>query len=182
MNRKEFLKVTSTFLLCSGVCAALPQSGMTEGPDDAKIITEEMKQKRAFTHAWIKSMMETIDTSLDEKGRIALMENSGRECAKRGALKAAQSANGDLDKFLDTLRSWIGTENIRMNKRGIEVIYSKCFCPLVEDMKAPLSQTYCNCSKGWLLEMFGTVLGRTPAIEIKETIKRGGNQCRFLII
>ena len=53
------------------------------------------------------------------------------------------------------------------------------FCPLVAELKEPLSVSYCFCSAGWLREVYETVSGKPVTVEILETVKRGGKLCRF---
>jgi hypothetical protein len=65
---------------------------------------------------------------------------------------------------------------------SFKVKYPTCYCPLASEIKEALSPTYCNCSAGWLKEMYETVTVKPVKVEVLETIKRGGQACRFNVI
>ncbi|HQT92614.1 MAG TPA: DUF6144 family protein, partial [Candidatus Kryptobacter bacterium] len=54
-----------------------------------------------------------------------------------------------------------------------------CLCPLVESGPEGLSGTYCDCSVGYVREMFRTYTGKAVSVELLESLKRGGRTCRF---
>jgi predicted hydrocarbon binding protein len=60
-------------------------------------------------------------------------------------------------------------------------MYSKCLCPLVQSGSETLSDTYCNCSRGWVKEMFEMVSGKPVEVTLTESIKRGAKACRFVV-
>jgi predicted hydrocarbon binding protein len=91
----------------------------------------------------------------------------------------AEEAKGDVERVLTTLAGHLGPQNARREGRLVSITYPACYCPMVTDVTEPLSPTYCHCSAGWLKELFETVSGKPVEVEILETIKRGGAQCRF---
>jgi predicted hydrocarbon binding protein len=137
---------------------------------------------KEFTQRWVKNLIESIDTHLDEKTKIRLMESCGRACAHGGPIRAAKEHQGDLDNWLATLAKWHGGEEyIRRDGDTVHVICAECLCPLVKDGPPRLPDTYCYCSLGWMREMFGTVVEKPVDVELVESIKRGGEECRFII-
>ena len=44
-----------------------------------------------------------------------------------------------------------------------------------------LPDTYCNCSRGWLLEVFENITGKPASVELLSSIRRGGADCRFVV-
>jgi hypothetical protein len=131
---------------------------------------------------WIKVLVENLDAQLDEKRRVALMEPCGRACARSGPVNTMAKPNiGNIDKFLETLRRAIGKDNVRKEGNTVFLTYSKCYCPVVASGPARLGNTYCNCSRGWVLEMFETVLRKRVAVELKGSIKRGDSSCKFVV-
>jgi predicted hydrocarbon binding protein len=150
---------------------------------DSKTIDQEnkMSQKMKFLHDWVFSLIKNLEQHLDENQRIELLEECGRDCAKRHAQKEALKFKGDLDGWMGTMRKWVGTENIQRDKNYVHVIYSKCFCPLVQDAQPLKSETYCNCSRGWLKEVFETVMEKPVAVKLEDSIMKGGKQCRFTV-
>jgi len=85
-----------------------------------------------------------------------------------------------MDKMLSKFESWIGKDNVQQDGNLILLTYDKCFCRLAEDMPR-LPETYCYCSRGWLKEMFETVTGQPVLVDLHESIKSGGEKCRFTV-
>jgi predicted hydrocarbon binding protein len=141
-----------------------------------------MAQKQKFGRDWILSLMKIMDSHLDGETKIKLMEECGRACARRSTKKEALKFRGQLDGWLEKMKKWIGEENIQKIENSVRVVYSRCFCPLVQNSPPILSDTYCNCSRGWLKENFETVVGRSVKVKIEDSIMRGGKECRFSIL
>ena len=94
----------------------------------------------------------------------------------------SQEHQGDLDNWLATLARWHGGEEyIRRDGDIVHVICAECLCPLVKDGPPRLPDTFCYCSLGWMQEMFGVVAEKPVDVELVESIKRGGQECRFII-
>jgi hypothetical protein len=139
MNRKEFLPA-GALLAAAGTAAA-----------------QEPDARAKFRQAWVASLMENLEGWVDRHARVALMQSCGRSCARRGAVKMAA---GGLDKLIGTLAGHLGKENVRREGGAVHVTYSKCYCPLVGDGPARLPDSWCECSRGWLLEVFGAAAGK----------------------
>lgn len=137
--------------------------------------------KKESTQRWVKNLIDSIDAHLDEETKIRVMESCGRACARGGAVDAAKACQGDLDKMLSTLKRWVGKENVRKDGNVVHVVYDKCLCHLVAGGPPRLPDTYCYCSRGWLKEMFELVVGKPVDVDLTESIKRGGQKCRFTI-
>lgn len=142
----------------------------------------QMSQKTKFVHDWISHLMKNMDQHLDEEEKIKLLEECGRACARSHAQKEAAKFRGNLDGWLGTLKKWVGAQNIKKEKNAVTVTYSKCFCPLVKDSPPLLSGTYCNCSRGWLKEVFETVVEKPVEVKLEDSIMQGGQQCRFSVL
>jgi hypothetical protein len=165
MNRKQFV-------------GALVAIGAAKSPAQ----TPEESSRMKFQQEWIKSLMENLDAQLDEPARIKVMEACGRACARRGAGTAlSKAAGGDLDKLVAALAKHLGHENIRREGSVVHLRYTKCFCQLVASGPERLSKTYCNCSRGWALEVFGAVTKQPVTVELLRSIKRGDASCDFVI-
>lgn len=137
----------------------------------------EAEQK--FKEAWIVELMRNLESQVDKGTRVDIMESCGRACAKRGAIGLARACNGDVNKMTDQLNSIPDLEIKGTGVNRYQVTYKKCFCELVGKGPQRLPDLYCECSKGWLLEMFGTASGRQVEVHIEQTIKRGGEACIF---
>lgn len=139
-----------------------------------------MKHKE-FTQRWVVNLMAGIDAHLDDETKLRLMESCGRACARGGVAAEAEACRGDLGKLLAKLKRWIGKENVRWEGDLVHLTYAKCFCHLVADGPATLPATYCLCSRGWVKEIFETVLEKPVDVELLDSIKRGGESCRFVV-
>jgi hypothetical protein len=88
----------------------------------------------------------------------------------------------DVNDFLDRLRKvW---SHLQREGENLYVVYDKCYCPLgralLKDYPAQLS-SYCNCSRGWIREMFESALKKPVKVEIEKSIVRGDNLCKFKV-
>lgn len=168
MNRKQFVGALATI----GAGTAAGQTPPAPPADPGK----------GFREAWLKTLMEKMDAHLDEASRVRLMEECGRACARRGAAAGlSKAAGGDLNKLVAAIGSHVGAENIKREGDTVRLRYTKCYCPLVSSGPEKLSGTYCNCSRGWALEVFGAVTGKPVKVEMLSSIKRGDAVCEFLI-
>jgi predicted hydrocarbon binding protein len=173
MNRKLLLRTGAAGLVLLAARKSGPARAQEAAPADQRQIVQQ---------AWIQSLMENLDAQLDPKARAKLMEACGRACARRGAVVGlAKPAGGDLDKLLSALGKHIGKENATRDGNVVHLRYPKCYCPLVAAGPPRLSDTYCNCSRGWVLEVFEAVTGKPVAVELISSIKRGNPDCRFTI-
>jgi hypothetical protein len=176
MERKEFLRAS----LCLGAFCGAGSASAQEGKAAAAPVTP-CDEKAAFARVWITRFMESLDAHVEEPRRLALMEARGRSCARGGAIKLAEAAKGSVDKLLSGLAGHLGPEGARREGNVVSIVYPTCFCPLVSDVKEGLSPTYCQCSLGWLKEMFETVSGGPVRVDAVETVKRGGRTCHFRV-
>jgi predicted hydrocarbon binding protein len=140
-----------------------------------------MAAEKMSTQRWIENLMAAMDAHLDEGTRAALLEPCGRACAQTGAMASAKKCQGDVDKLVATLERWIGQGNAHRDGGVVHVVYPRCFCHLVAKGPERLPETYCLCSRGWLKEMFETVVNHAVEVALLESVKCGGEQCRFTV-
>lgn len=176
MDRKTFLKQSGQLGVASGCMLLFGRKNTSTKEDDMA-----SKREQKFKEDWVVTLMENLEERFDEKTRCAFMESCGRDCAKRGAISLAESCKGDVNTLTAKLAQ-IPQVEITHGKNGpIKVSYKKCFCELVSKGPERLPDTYCECSKGWLLQMFETASQKPVKVEIIQTIKRGGTACDFLV-
>jgi hypothetical protein len=182
MNRKEFLTVigagSSAIALLSGTePARAAQQGMT------------CEAKDSWTQAWIKRLMDSMDAQLPPEMRTKLMEANGRACFLSRHSKEAEHKPEDLANLIAGLKKWSGEEGVRREGEVIYFQYGKpagateprCLCPLVATRPETLSETYCQCSVGYVKEMFERAAGKPVRVELTESLLRGGKACRFTV-
>ncbi len=135
---------------------------------------------------WIKSILDNLDENVDKETRIEVLEECGRNCCRSsGFYKKAQKSMSkakDRNEFLDSLRKvW---SNLKKEGEDVYVVYEKCYCPLgralSKDYPMQLS-SFCNCSRGWIREMFESALKRPVKVELEKSIIRRDDFCRFKV-
>lgn len=181
MKRKDFIRKTCKLGLCGSFMLF---SGKPAGADIKRfgIQSQEKDAHQKFFENWITRLMENLEENFSEDERIKLMEECGRDCARSGAVQALKKASGgDFNKAISTLKTWLGEENVNKDGNTVKLVYTKCYCHLLEKGPDKMPHTYCYCSVGWIKEMFESVTGKPVEVKIHETVKRGGKQCRFTV-
>jgi hypothetical protein len=148
--------------------------------------------------SWVKFLMDNMDALLDEPAKIKLMNACGRSCylnafgvagerkpspeAAERYLQALKRAGFKVERGPETTMidyGWAG----KQNPQGLSLKEGYCMCPLVENDIPGLSPSYCNCSAGYVAEAMERATGRKVlSVEILESVKRGGKDCRFRVI
>lgn len=146
---------------------------------------------------WIKDAMERLDTLVDEKTRIQVMENCGYSCADHNKklierTKARRKKYRSVEDFLEAERRkpMRGTKLVREG----DVLYyfytprsfaksMRCYCGLLRGLpeKEMVSRTYCHCSKGFVKKFWEEVLGRPVEVELLQSAVSGAQDCKFAI-
>jgi predicted hydrocarbon binding protein len=134
-------------------------------------------------HKWIKSLVQSLDENVDEETRTKILERCGRNCISRNMIartKKIRTNSKDIGEFLVKLsKNW---KHLKLDGNEIHVEYEKCYCPLVRDYHENLPVTFCNCSRGWLKELFESALEKPVKVKLEKSIKRGDNICRFRVV
>lgn len=131
---------------------------------------------------WLVNMLETLDSTVDEETRTRILENCGRKCIGGGFLARAQALarkSKDQEEFLEKLgKVW---KHLHIDDNGVFVVYEQCYCPMVKAYKGKLSPSFCNCSVGWIKELFESSLNKSVIVEKLGTIKQESERCKFKI-
>ena len=134
------------------------------------------------SHKWIKSLITALETELDEKTRAKILENCGRNCITHSFILRAKACKKDAKnqkEFLDKLsKVW---KHLHLEGDNVYVVYEKCYCPFVKAYPEKLSPTWCNCSRGWIKELFESALGKPVDVKLEKSIKQGDNICKFKV-
>jgi hypothetical protein len=146
---------------------------------------------------WVKEAIDKLDTLVDEKTRIKIMENCGYNCSivnKRvmEKAKARREKYKNIDEFLEAEQRnpMTGTRLVREG----DVMYQfytpqsytrpmRCFCSLLRGLPADdrVSLTYCHCSKGFIKKFWEGILERPVKVELVQSIVSGAPECKFAI-
>jgi len=144
---------------------------------------------------WLKNTMNKLDTLIDEKIRIQIMENCGFNCAEINKnhienTLAKREKFKTLDEFLDAEEK-NPAQGTRLVREG-DIIYQyydpsafkvRCFCSLWRGLKdnETVSPTWCLCSKGFVMKLWEALLGRPAKVELVESCISGAKQCKFAV-
>lgn len=131
---------------------------------------------------WVGNLVDALDDMVDEETRVRVLESCGRNCIGESFLVKAQALakrSKNTEEFLNKLsKVW---KHLHVDKNGVLVIYEQCYCPMVKAYKGRLSPSFCNCSVGWIRELFERSLNKPVKVEKLGTIKQGSKQCKFKI-
>jgi predicted hydrocarbon binding protein len=131
---------------------------------------------------WVVSLLDALDREVDEETRVRILESCGRRCIGKSFLRKAEAIakkSKSTEEFLDGLsKVW---KHLHVSKEGVFVVYERCYCPLVKGHEERVSPSFCNCSVGWIRELFETGLKKPVKVEKMGTIKQGNKQCEFKI-
>ncbi len=189
MDRKAFLRSCGIF--GAGSCFFPYAVGKAAAAleDDPKSTPCDERMK--FAQKWVRRFFDSFDKYVDEKERKETMESCGRSCFL-GSIEGRKIATMDIDTFIEAINKSTGEVAATRDgnvvdfryigdPKGLKVEDGYCLCPFVESGPDGLSGTYCDCSVGYVSEMFRTYTGRAGSVELLESLKRGGKACRFRI-
>ena len=194
LNRQEFLQKTCVGLCACAAAVACPAADTVEMATVevvAPVAPETpVAGRMQFAQKWVKQFFDVLDANVDEATRTRLMEANGKACYL--ASHKAASMPIPLPDMVQRLQSSVGPENCRRegnvvyfnyvkNRNRLRIADGYCLCPLVEKGPEGLSGTYCQCSVGYVREMFESTTRRKAQVELLESLKRGGKACRFKI-
>ncbi len=189
MDRKYFLKSCGVFGIGSCFLPGMIDALAASTPEGPPVTSCEEKQE--FAQKWVKRFFDTFDESLDQPKRKEIMERCGKACFQ-GSIQGRTITPADIDIFIGEINKYAGEVAAERdgnvvdfhyvgNPRGLKVTDGYCLCPLVESGPAGLSGTFCDCSVGYVKEMFKTYTGRSVTVDLLESLKRGDKGCRFRI-
>jgi len=74
-------------------------------------------------------------------------------------------------------------KHLHRKGKKVYIVYPKCYCSQVNKIPVgKLSETYCNCSRGWAKALFKGAIGRPVEVIKEKSIIGGDSECRFRII
>jgi len=145
---------------------------------------EPQSASRAKKAAYVKCVMDNFDKQFPHDVRAKVMEECGRKCISTSTIEKAKkikNSSKNLEELIEGLnKSHIGG-HLRLEGNKIHASYDRCYCGAVKQTKEKFSPTYCNCSRGWYLELFEQALGKPVKVDLLESIVQGAKTCRFII-
>ncbi len=141
----------------------------------------------------LRRLMRQLDATLPKDARDRLMAGCGRACFEdaNGPRKDPPSPE-QARQFVEKITSRVGPGNVRRaggetivrfeftrNPRGLQTADRYCLCPIMEDAPRDVSPTYCQCSTGYVQEIFERGTGTPARVTVLDSVLRGGTSCVF---
>ena len=182
MDRRDLLKQTCGMGLCACAASALmaQASQAAETPQDADRQIKRLQWWQDHTRKQFAKLWTLLESHLDEKTRLNLIEQLGRNCASM--LGWAKEFKGNPEGFFQRMKERQGEELSFDKEKGIITITTPerdCVCGLVKNKVTPAY--FCQCSIGWQKETYETILGKKVEVELKESVLRGSKRCVFKV-
>lgn len=177
MNRKDFINR----IIKLGIIPAFLLTRVKTGTAQTEESAEGGENQQKFTRQWLVSLLNNMNNKLPEQDKVKLLESCGRDCARNGAVQMAQANKGNVQGLIDKLAEILGKENAVFAGNKATIKYSKCYCPNLANFTGIMPAEYCNCSRGWVLEMFETAAQKPVTVELIHSILHGDDYCEFSI-
>ncbi len=189
MKRRELLNRVCGMGMCSCAASVMFEdlsSGTQSDASENKKFQELQKELNSckwwldHTKKQIAKLWELLEPHLDEKQRLELIEQLGRNCAK--SIGWAEKYRGDPEGFFKLMERSQGEKFEYDKTNGIIKITTPerdCVCRLVNSKLTPAY--FCQCSIGWQKYTYETILGKAIDAELKESVLRGSKRCVFQI-
>ncbi len=181
MDRRDLLKQTCGMGLCacamSGImtqAAQAGEAGQTSPDTDRRL--RELRGQLDHGRKRFAKLCALLESRLDEKTRLEIFEQLGRDCASTGG--DAKKFKGNPDGFCRQMKEMLGEGFAFDKEKGIITITGPekdCACSLVNSKITPAC--FCQCTIGWQKETCEAVFGKKVEVEIKESVLRGSKRC-----
>jgi hypothetical protein len=184
------------FLDDSGRCQACAcvKNLANEATEESGAVGESRSDARIrFAEGWIKRFMKALDTELDDATACKVMRANGRACfldwldhggpkiepttLEEYALQAKERTDGAVRVEGNT----VYFQYMSAAETGEAAEEGACLCPLVETKPEGLSETYCQCSVGYVKQWYDLLFHKPVTVELLESVLMGGARCRFKI-
>ncbi len=186
--RRRFLRHSCGLGLCACAGSALMSQGghadennTAAPPEEAASPTDpawRLQWWLSHTQKQMAKLWELLETHLDEKTRVAILEQLGRNCAAN--LGWAKQYQGNPDAFFEFMNQKTGEQLDYDKDKGVITVTTRerdCDCRMVNSKITP--PIFCACSIGWQKHTYETILGKKVDVRIKESVLRGSKRCVF---
>ena len=187
MKRRELLSRACGMGMCSCAAAVIMDDSCDASQENQNQNEEFQKvQKELSRKQWwldhtkkqIARLWELLELHLDDKVRLAIIEQLGRNCAK--SLVWGEKYKDNPEGFFQHMEQSQGEKFEYDKTKGIIKITTPerdCVCGMVDSKITPMY--FCQCSIGWQKQMYETILGKAVDVELKESVLRGWKRCVF---
>jgi hypothetical protein len=180
MERKDFLQIGCRCGISAVATMLLAPVAIAEGAP-SRAGGQQQPELSTQVHAWVVDLLAAADEQLAPEARARLLQACGRAEALRGKPAGPPRPPVTLEQMAAGLRRQSGEDSVRLVGNRLEYAGTRrCECPLVGAAPERLSDTWCECARGYMMTMMTERLGRPVQVDLVEAIKRGGQQCRWV--
>ena len=176
MERKDFLIKTCTVCGCAGMAM------LTGQPVHAAVNEDKEDWRVGFMQKRFSHLVDFMSTHVDEATQVTMLEEMGRFCARQHK-EGYEKFAGHTETFLKDLEGqFIEKTTFDKEKQTISLLGKKqdnCVCAFAGGKN--ISPRFCNCSRGYMKEMFTAVTGKPVEVTLDESVIRGSDRCSFTI-
>jgi len=132
---------------------------------------------------WIKNLSKIMSEDFFQES-LKILEKNGRNCAKQNGVEIitsimAKCINKPLEQIICEMNKHVlAGGKLKIKDNIITGIYERCCCP---GNLAIGDAHLCNCTIGWLKEIFEIACNKSVNVELTKTINRGDSNCEFII-
>ena len=133
------------------------------------------------------NLVDGLDKHLEPEKKILLLEECGRKCIRDKGERFIQNANelykksNDVMDFFEKFSKVY--DSLHVTDDEVAVIYPKCLCPIINKIPSEkISSSYCNCSRGWVKELFESATEKPVEVILDESITKGNTRCKLRVI
>lgn len=150
--------------------------------DEWNKVTESENEYEGLS---LSELFQSASEQLDGDKFVCTVENCGRRCVHPNLIHMVrdlyQEVN-DIDVLIERMNEkGIGGGHLRREQDKIYASYDRCYCGHVSNYNEKVPDEYCNCSRGWFLELFEQTLKVPVKVELVNSIVKGGDKCEFVI-
>lgn len=157
------------------------------GEDAANRIADKMPLSKSADFqkkfGWAEAVCAELEKEFndDTVRKIRMDCACGPEMGKLSKLKKVYQSTADLSDFSEKANQLHLGFTVAYEDGELFLIYPQCYCSCVKRVERPISISWCYCSLGYAKKAFEYVLGRNIEVELIESIKTGGKECRIKI-
>jgi len=177
MDRKDFLKSACTLGICGCTMRFLGAIEPVQAAEPPATPPAE-DQRLMFAKYQVANMVGFLAKDAPAGTCAAILEKTGRECAKLGQLGRFKDKP---EAYFAAAKKAYGTEMSWDKEKGIITVAvpdnGPCGCPLVDPKRTPVE--WCSCSVGYQKEAFESIFGKPVQARLKESKLQGAKRCVF---
>ncbi len=164
--------------MCNHNCEKCINDSSENEADSTKKNVDKIKWWFNHSRKQWTNLYKQLSTDVDESTQISILEEMGKNCAK--SLGWADNFIDNPEGFFEFMNERAG-ENFQYDKEEGKILITTkdrdCDCYMIDSSTMP--SVYCNCSKGWQMHTYETILKKKVKVEVLESVLMGSKKCVF---